>query len=254
MTEQNNNTDVEQAAAEQVMEPEQGTINGVQLQQIIEAALLAAAQPLNPAQLLSLFTEEEQPSRAELLKALEQLSVDCQQRGIELTEVASGFRLQVKQSLNEWVKRLWTERPQRYSRALLETLALIAYRQPITRGEIESVRGVSVRSSIIRTLQEREWIRVVGHRDVPGKPALFATTKAFLDYFNLRTLDDMPTLAEIRDLDTLEPELDLEPVIPAIPVSDDADADADASDAEDEAEHNKDGEADTDFGATDEQP
>jgi segregation and condensation protein B len=128
--------------------------------------------------------------------------------------------MQVRQDLHPWVSRLWTERPQRYSRALLETLALIAYRQPITRGEIEAVRGVSVSTNIIRTLQEREWIRVVGHRDVPGKPALFGTTKAFLDYFNLENLDDLPTLAEIRDMDNLEPELDLE----GPPPGDDANA------------------------------
>jgi segregation and condensation protein B len=124
--------------------------------------------------------------------------------------VASGFRIQVREDVNTWVSRLWEERPQRYSRALLETLALIAYRQPITRGDIEEVRGVSVRSSIIRTLQEREWIRVVGHRDVPGKPALFGTTRAFLDYFGLGSLDDLPSLAEIKDMENLEPELDLE--------------------------------------------
>jgi segregation and condensation protein B len=224
MTEQDMKPEVEQALV-----PEQSLISVDQLRQIIEAALLAAGQPLSQAQLLSLFTEAEQPGRADLAKALQQISDDCVNRGIELTEVASGFRLQVKQSLNEWVKRLWSERPQRYSRALLETLALIAYRQPITRGEIESVRGVSVRTSIIRTLQEREWIRVVGHRDVPGKPALFATTKAFLDYFNLKTLDDMPNLAEIRDIDSLEPELDLEPVIPAI-AAEPADGEEDAAD------------------------
>ena len=129
---------------------------------------------------------------------------------MELREVASGFRLQVKPELQEWVARLWTERPARYSRAMLETLSLIAYRQPITRGEIESVRGVSLSSNIIRTLQEREWIRIVGHRDVPGKPALFGTTKAFLDYFNLKTLDELPTLAEIKDMEALEPELEFD--------------------------------------------
>ena len=135
---------------------------------------------------------------------------DYSERGLELKEVASGFRIQVREDTNPWVARLWEERPQRYSRALLETLALIAYRQPITRGDIEEVRGVSVRTNIIRTLQEREWIRVVGHRDVPGKPALFGTTKAFLDYFNLSSLDDLPSLAEIKDMETIEPELDFE--------------------------------------------
>ncbi len=186
-------------------------IKGEQLQQIVEAALLAAGEPLSLAQLAALFVDEERPPNGEISRALEQLRVDCADRGVELKKVASGYRLQVKQELNEWVSRLWKERPQRYSRALLETMALIAYRQPITRGEIESVRGVSVSSSIIRTLQERDWIRVVGHRDVPGKPALFGTTRTFLDSFNLQNLDDLPTLAEIRDMENLEPELDLDP-------------------------------------------
>lgn len=187
-------------------------IKGEQLQQVIEAALLAAGQPLSLAQLASLFSDDDRPPNGEISRALEQLRVACEPRGIELKKVASGYRLQVKQELNEWVSRLWTERPQRYSRALLETMALIAYRQPITRGEIESVRGVSVSTNIIRTLQERDWIRVVGHRDVPGKPALFGTTKTFLDSFNLQNLDDLPTLAEIRDMENLEPELQLEPI------------------------------------------
>ena len=186
-------------------------IKGEQLQQILEAALLAAGEPLSLAQLAALFVDEERPPNGEISRALEQLRVDCADRGVELKKVASGYRLQVKQELNEWVSRLWKERPQRYSRALLETMALIAYRQPITRGEIESVRGVSVSSSIIRTLQERDWIRVVGHRDVPGKPALFGTTRTFLDSFNLQNLDDLPTLAEIRDMEDPEPELDLDP-------------------------------------------
>ncbi len=181
------------------------------LKQIIEAALLASGEPLNHARISSLFEGDEQPSAADISKALEELGQDCDQRGVELMQVASGFRLQVKQSMQEWVARLWSERPQRYSRAMLETLSLIAYRQPITRGEIESVRGVSLSSNIIRTMQEREWIRVVGHRDVPGKPALFGTTKQFLDYFNLESLDDLPTLSEIRDLDSHEPELEFEP-------------------------------------------
>jgi segregation and condensation protein B len=162
--------------------------------------------------LAELFNDEERPPTGEINKALEQLGISCSrsQRGIELKKVASGYRFQVKQDINEWVSRLWKERPQRYSRALLETIALIAYRQPITRAEIESVRGVSVSTNIIRTLQEREWIRVVGHRDVPGKPALFGTTNAFLDSFGLQNLDDLPTLAEIRDMESLVPELQLE--------------------------------------------
>jgi len=189
-------------------------VEGEQLKQILEAALLAAGQPLSHAQLGALFSDEERPAGGDISKALEQLNEDCVNRGIELKKVASGYRLQVRQSLHGWVSRLWKERPQRYSRALLETMSLIAYRQPITRGEIEAVRGVSVSTSIIRTLQEREWIRVVGHRDVPGKPALFGTTRIFLDYFNLQNLDDLPTLAEIRDMENLEPELELEPAMP----------------------------------------
>jgi len=195
-------------------------VQGEQLKHILEAALLAAGQPLSLAQLRALFSDEERPPSGEISKALEQLEEDCVKRGIELKEVASGYRLQVKQSLHGWVSRLWKERPQRYSRAMLETMSLIAYRQPITRGEIEAVRGVSVSTNIIRTLQEREWIRVVGHRDVPGKPALFGTTRIFLDYFNLQNLDDLPTLAEIRDMENLEPELDLEPAPPAADVQD----------------------------------
>ena len=181
------------------------------LKSILEGVLMASDEPLNMADLAGIFADDEKPSNAEINNALHQLREDYSERGIELKEVASGFRIQVREDVNLWVSRLWEERPQRYSRALLETLALIAYRQPITRGDIEEVRGVSVRSTIIRTLQEREWIRVVGHRDVPGKPALFGTTKAFLDNFNLASLDDLPSLAEIADMDNLEPGLDLEP-------------------------------------------
>ena len=206
-------------------------IKGEQLQQILEAALLAAGQPLSQVQLAALFSDDERPPVGEISRALEQLRSDCANRGVELKKVASGYRLQVKQDLNEWVSRLWKERPQRYSRALLETMALIAYRQPITRGEIESVRGVSVSTNIIRTLQEREWIRVVGHRDVPGKPALFGTTKNFLDSFNLQNLDDLPTLAEIRDMENLEPELQLEsPPETAAAITTNSDVDMDQED------------------------
>ena len=200
-------------------------ITGKQLQLILEAALLAAGQPLSQVQLAALFSDEERPPAGEISRSLEQLKNDCENRAVELKKVASGYRLQVRQELNEWVSRLWTERPKRYSRALLETMALIAYRQPITRGEIEAVRGVGVRTSIVRTLQERDWIRVVGHRDVPGKPALFGTTKAFLDSFDLQNLDDLPTLAEIRDMETLEPELQLEPAPPAADVLEPIDED-----------------------------
>ncbi len=181
-----------------------------QLKMIVEAALLAAEQPLSISQLGALFAEDEAPGPQALGEALDALGADCAGRGIELKQVASGYRLQVRPDLEPWVSRLWHERAPRYSRALLETLALIAYRQPITRGEIESIRGVSVSTSIMRTLQEREWVRIVGHRDVPGHPALFGTTRTFLDYFGLKRLDELPPLAEIRDLDTLEPELQLE--------------------------------------------
>jgi len=180
------------------------------LKNILEALLLASGEPLTLSTIASVFTDEERPSQSDIGQALQELAADCEERGVELKEVASGFRLQLRQEVNPWVSRLWEDRPQRYSRALLETLALIAYRQPITRGDIEEVRGVSVRTNIIRMLQEREWIRVVGHRDVPGKPALFGTTKVFLDYFDLKSLDDLPSLAEIMDMGSIEPELNLE--------------------------------------------
>lgn len=177
------------------------------LVQIIEGALLAAGKPLTVAQLAELFEEHERPDAEDIRTALGTIAQRCEDRGFELHEVASGFRFQVRQSLSPWVGRLWHERPQKYSRALLETMALIAYRQPITRGEIEEIRGVAVSSNIIKTLHEREWVRVVGHRDVPGRPAMYATTRQFLDYFNLKTLDQLPALAEIRDLETLNAEL-----------------------------------------------
>ncbi len=180
-------------------------MNPERLQSIVEAALLAADRPLGVDHLLALFLDEEQPSREEIRAAIAALQQACEGRGVELVEVASGYRYQVRREVAPWVARLWEEKPAKYSRATLETLALIAYRQPITRGEIEEVRGVSVSSNIIKSLLEREWIRVVGHRDVPGKPALYATTRAFLDYFNLKNLGELPPLAEIRAID--EPEL-----------------------------------------------
>jgi segregation and condensation protein B len=197
------------------------------LVQIIEGALLAAGRPLTVAQLADLFEEHERPENAQIREALGQVAERCEDRGFELREVASGFRFQVRQSLSAWVSRLWHERPQKYSRALLETLALIGYRQPITRGEIEEIRGVAVSSNIIKTLHEREWIRVVGHRDVPGRPAMYATTRQFLDYFNLKSLDQLPALAEIRDLETLNAELGF-----SEPVSDAAGAQALPDDGE----------------------
>jgi len=183
-----------------------------QLKRILEAALLAAAQPLSLPQLSALFGETETPSHDDLARALGELGEECANRGVELKEVASGFRYQVKQDVHPWVARLWTERQTRYSRALLETLALIAYRQPITRGEIEQIRGVAVSTNIIKTLEEREWVRVVGYRDVPGKPALFGTTRMFLDYFNLKSLDELPPMAEIREIEDFDPQLTLGPV------------------------------------------
>ncbi|MEM1112132.1 MAG: SMC-Scp complex subunit ScpB [Pseudomonadota bacterium] len=184
------------------------------LVQIIEGALLAAGKALTVAQLGDLFEEHERPESTTIREALKEVAERCEDRGFELQEVATGFRFQVRQNLSPWVARLWQERPQRYSRALLETLALIAYRQPITRGEIEEIRGVAVSSNIIKTLHEREWIRVVGHRDVPGRPAMYATTRQFLDYFNLKTLDQLPALAEIRDLETLNAELGFSEPLP----------------------------------------
>jgi segregation and condensation protein B len=178
-----------------------------QLKRIFEAALLGAGQPLTLAQLGALFDEQEALTHEEISRALEELRNDCETRGIELVEVASGFRFQVREDVHPWVSRLWTERQTRYSRALLETLALIAYRQPITRAEIEQIRGVGVASSIVKTLEEREWVRVVGYRDLPGKPALFGTTKAFLDYFNLKSLDELPPLSEVRDIEDIDPQL-----------------------------------------------
>ncbi len=182
------------------------------LKKIVEAALLAAPQPMTRAQMNALFDGAETPSSEDVSRAIEALQNDCAERGVELVEIASGWRYQVKQDVFPWVTRMWSERPPRYSRALLETLALIAYRQPITRAEIEQIRGVSVSTHIVRTLEEREWIRVVGHRDVPGRPALFGTSKGFLDYFNLKSLDQLPALSDLRDIEELNPQLMLEPV------------------------------------------
>ena len=179
------------------------------VKRIVEGALFAAGQPMKLEKLAGLFLEEEAPPTEMLVEAISQLKEEYAERGVMLKEVASGFRFQVQESVGEWVSRLWEEKPARYSRALLETLALIAYRQPITRGEIEEIRGVSVSSHITKTLLEREWIRVVGHRDVPGRPAMYGTTRTFLDYFNLKNLDELPSLAEIRDLDTINAELEL---------------------------------------------
>lgn len=181
-----------------------------QVKCILEGALLASGETLNVERLGGLFEEHERPQQSVIRELLGEIATEYAGRGIELKEVASGFRIQVRQEIGPWVSRLWTEKPPRYSRALLETLALIAYRQPITRGEIEEIRGVTVSSEMIKSLLERDWVRVVGHRDVPGRPALYATTHDFLDYFDLKSLDELPTLSEIRDLDKANAELELE--------------------------------------------
>jgi segregation and condensation protein B len=207
-----------------------------QLKPIVEAALLAASQPMNISQLGDLFAETDEVGHEQIARTLEALAADCEGRGVELKEVASGFRYQVRQEVHPWISRMWTEKPSRYSRALLETLALIAYRQPITRPEIEQIRGVVVSSNIVKTLEEREWIRVVGYRDVPGKPALFGTTRAFLDYFNLKSLDQLPPLSEIRDME--DPQMGFEQtplparVVKDLPIDPDEEAPADDETAE----------------------
>lgn len=195
-----------------------------QLIRILEGALLAAGKPLTVPQLADLFEEQDRPDNDQIREALNQLTEQCAGRGFELRQVASGYRFQVVEDVAPWVGRLWEEKPQRYSRALLETLALIAYRQPITRGDIEDIRGVAVSSQIIKTLLEREWVRVVGHKDVPGRPAMYATTRKFLDYFNLSNLDDLPALADIKDLDTLTGELKFDDSEQTAGNGDDADA------------------------------
>ena len=185
-------------------------INDILLEQIVEGALLASGQTLSVDRIQDLFEDGMEPSAQRILITLERLSEKCQNRGYELQKVATGYRFQVKQECSKWVSRLWEEKPQRYSRALLETLSIIAYRQPVTRGEIENVRGVAVSSHITKTLIEREWIQVVGHRDVPGRPSIFATTKMFLDYFNLSSLDQLPTLEEIQEITDANHALELE--------------------------------------------
>ncbi|MDG0969446.1 MAG: SMC-Scp complex subunit ScpB [Porticoccaceae bacterium] len=179
------------------------------VRKIIEGAILAAGKPVDLGRLESLFDKDECPPKDQLRAAIEEIQSDCRGRGFELVQVASGYRFQVRQDLSSWVNKLWEEKPKRYSRAMLETLALVAYRQPLTRGDIESVRGVAVSSDIIKSLQERDWVRVVGHRDVPGRPALYATTKGFLDYFNLKSLEHLPALNEIKDFSELDPDLEL---------------------------------------------
>jgi segregation and condensation protein B len=180
-----------------------------ELKNIVEAALLVAGQPLTIDKLLSLFPEDSRPSRDDLRAALKEIENECVHRGIELKQIDQGFRFQTREKYAEWIARLSEERPVRYSRALLETLAIIAYRQPVTRGEIEDIRGVAVSSEIIKTLLGREWIREVGRRDVPGRPALYGTTRGFLEHFNLKGQDELPPLAELRDIEKISAELNL---------------------------------------------
>lgn len=204
-----------------------------ELAPLLEAFLLASGKPQSLERLFELFEEGERPEPAVFKKALSLLGKSCEGRAFELKEVSSGYRLQIREKFSPWVGRLWEERPQRYSRALLETIALIAYRQPITRGEIEDVRGVAVNSNIVKTLLEREWIRVVGYRDVPGKPAMFATTKAFLDHFNLKNLEDLPPLAELREMEA-EPVLDFDDAPVPQSLQDLADASAEPEEEKEE--------------------
>lgn len=181
----------------------------LELKYFVEAALLAAGRPLTTDHIHRLFDGSGAPEKSEIREAIAALNEDYEPRGIVITDVASGFRVQVKAGMADQLQKLWEERPPRYSRALFETLSLIAYRQPITRGEIEDIRGVSVSSNIVRTLLERDWVHVVGHRDVPGRPELFATTKVFLDYFGLKKLEDLPPLADLSDWESLRVQLDL---------------------------------------------
>lgn len=217
-------------------------MDAVEIKYFIEAALLAAGRPLSIDRLQSLFDGRMTPEKSEIRAAIDALGEDYEARGIVISEVASGFRLQIKSSMADRLQKLWEERPPRYSRALFETLALVAYRQPITRGEIEEVRGVSVSSNIIRTLIEREWVRVVGHRDVPGRPEMFGTTRIFLDYFGLKRLEDLPPLADLADWESLRVQLNLPeveedtsddmPPVPDLPVlyPEDEEEDVDESD------------------------
>jgi segregation and condensation protein B len=215
-------------------------MNHQYVKNVVEAALLAAGRPLALEELMSVFDERDGSISEEVKGAIAALTEDYATRGLELLEVASGFRIQIRAAVAQPVARLWQERPAKYSRALLETLALIAYRQPITRGEIEQIRGVAVNPNIIKTLHERNWIRVVGHRDVPGKPELLGTTREFLDYFSLKKLDDLPTLAQLKELEDLRVQLTLPgadaEVLTDPQVAPDAAADLDAATDEDAAD------------------
>lgn len=218
------------------------TMTPTQLKNIIEAALMVAGRPLNVSDLQKLFDENNPPATSEIREILKQIEADYENRGIVLQQVASGFQFQAKAELSEWLAKLWAERAPRYSRAFLETLALIAYRQPITRAEIEEIRGVAVSSNILKTLLEREWVRMVGYKDVPGKPALYATTKTFLDHFNLKSLDELPTLAEIKDLETQEAKLSVQ-----LELVNTADAEVETFESENEIESATDTEFETEI-------
>jgi segregation and condensation protein B len=195
-------------------------MNPEYVKNVVEAALLAAGRPLTLDELTAVFDERDGSSAEEVKSAIAALTAEYETRGVELVEVASGYRIQIRPAVAQPVARLWQERPAKYSRALLETLALIAYRQPITRGEIEQIRGVAVNPNIIKTLHERNWIRVVGHRDVPGKPELLGTTRDFLDYFGLKKLDDLPTLAQLKELEDLRVQLTLPGADPQVLLED----------------------------------
>ena len=205
-------------------------MEATEIKHFIEAALLAAGRPLSIDQLQGLFDGRMAPEKSEIRQAIATLNEEYEHRGIVITEVASGFRMQIKAAMADRMQKLWEERPPRYSRALFETLALIAYRQPITRGDIEEIRGVPVSSNIMRQLLERDWIRVVGHRDVPGRPAMFGTTKGFLDYFSLKKLDDLPPLADLSDWESLRVQLDLPDVEGQVEAGADEDVEATAHD------------------------
>jgi segregation and condensation protein B len=218
-------------------------MNDQYVKNVIEAALLAAGRPLAADELESLFDERDGSSADEVRAALASLAADYESRGVELLEVASGYRIQIKAAVSAPVSRLWQERPAKYSRALLETLALVAYRQPITRGEIEQIRGVAVNPNIIKTLLERNWIRVVGHRDVPGRPELLGSTREFLDYFGLKKLDDLPTLTQLKELEDLRVQLTLPGAEPVAPAAEAESAPATDSGGDDEEEREAQGEA-----------
>ena len=212
---------------------EKNELSSQQIKNILEAALLAADYPLSIDHCMKLFEGDLQvPERSVIKSCIEELQIDCQERGVELVKVASGFRYQTRVDIQTWVARLHAEKTPRYSRALMETLALVVYKQPITRAEIEDIRGVSVSSNIMKVLQEREWVKIVGHKEVPGRPAMFATTKKFLDYFNLQSLNEFPTFADIKEFDQIAPELDFGQDLPQAASDESQSAEATDRDAE----------------------